>query len=275
MRQMTYKNNNMKNYHNLVAKVLKHGDLRGDRTHTGTRSVFCPDKLRFDLQDGFPLLTTKKINFKNVASELLWFLSAGRNIDFLHQHGNKIWDAWADGNGDLGRIYGVQWRKWRDRNDSTDQIAELVQNIKDEPNSRRHLVSAWNVGEIDQMSLPPCHFAFQCYVKGNKLSLTALMRSADLFLGVPYNIASYALLTHLLARATGLEVGELVLDITGDAHVYLNHIEQCETMLSRRHKKLPTLHFSSDNTNIDKYEITDFELVDYNHHPFIKGEIAV
>ena len=265
----------MKNYHNLVAKVLKHGDLRGDRTHTGTRSIFSPDKLRFDLQDGFPLLTTKKIDFEKIASELLWFLAGGRNIEFLHQHGNKIWDAWADANGDLGRIYGVQWRKWRDKNGTVDQIAELIQNIKDEPNSRRHLVSAWNVGELDQMRLPPCHFAFQCYVKGGKLSLTALMRSADLFLGVPYNIASYALLTHFLARATGLEVGELVLDITGDAHVYLNHIEQCETMLRRRHKKLPTLHFSSDNTNIDKYEITDFELVNYQPHPFIKGDIAV
>ena len=265
----------MKNYHDLVERVLSHGELRDDRTHTGARSVFAPEKLRFDLRLGFPLLTTKKINFRNIASELLWFLAGGRNTHFLHQHNNKIWDNWAAPNGDLGRIYGVQWRDWRSPRGKTDQIADLVRRLVDDPNSRRHLVSAWNVGELDQMALPPCHFAFQCYVEGGRLSLTALMRSADLFLGVPYNIASYALLTHILARATGLEVGELVLDITGDAHVYLNHVEQSIEMLSREHYAPPVLHFSSDNTNFNNYKITDFELVGYESHPFIKADISV
>jgi thymidylate synthase len=265
----------MQNYHDLVELVINRGDLRGDRTHTGTRSIFSPEKLRFDLQKGFPLLTTKKINFKNVASELLWFLSGGRNVDFLHEYGNKIWDEWANEVGDLGRIYGVQWRKWRTPYDSIDQIQTLITQLKNEPNSRRHLVSAWNVGELEQMALPPCHFTFQCYVDNGRLNLVALMRSADLFLGVPYNIASYALLTHFLARATGLQAGELVLDITGDAHVYLNHIEQCELLLSRPHKEQPTLHFSTENIDIDNYDISDFELVGYEPHPFIKADIAV
>lgn len=267
----------MQNYHDLVAYVLANGKPRGDRTGTGTLSVFSPDKVRFDLSKGFPLLTTKKIKFANIVSELLWFLRGEDNIAFLKQNDNPIWNEWADvGTGKVGRIYGVQWRScYRYFGAKIDQIAELIQNIKSNPESRRHLVSAWNVGELDDMILPPCHFAFQCYVQDGKLSLTFLMRSADLFLGVPYNIASYALLTHLLARATGLAVGELVLDITGDAHIYANHIQQVETMLSRPHRRQPTLQINSDNIGIDGYKVNDFELIGYDPHPFIKAPVAV
>jgi len=266
----------MNQYQDLLRQIRTYGKMRGDRTKTGTLSLFAPAPMRFDLRDGFPALTTKKLHFKSVVAELLWFLRGEPSVQFLHDNKVTIWDEWTSETGDVGRVYGVQWRRWRVLfAGKIDQIKNLITNLKEDPESRRHLVSAWNVGELDLMALPPCHFGFQCYVQDGRLSLNFFMRSADMFLGVPFNIASYALLTHLLARAAGLEVGELVCTITGDAHLYLNHLEQAETLLSREPYAPPTLQIATPQIDIDGYKVEDFSLEDYQHHPTIKAPIAV
>lgn len=264
----------MQQYHNLLNAVLTNGTLKEDRTGTGTISVF-GHQMRFDLSKGFPLVTTKKIHLKSVIYELLWFLSGDTNTAYLQNNGVKIWDAWVDENGDLGKIYGYQWRSWGGANGKTfDQIKEVIQQIKDTPDSRRMLVSAWNVGELSEMKLPPCHCLFQFYVADGKLSCQLYQRSADVFLGVPFNIASYALLTHMVAQVTGLEVGELIHTL-GDAHIYTNHIEQCKLQLSRQCLPLPTLELNKDVKDIFRFGYSDIKIKGYLSHPPIKGDISV
>lgn len=253
---------------------MTHGISKSDRTGTGTISVF-GYQMRFDLKEGFPLLTTKKLHLRSIIYELLWFLRGDTNIAFLKEHGVSIWDEWADENGDLGPIYGKQWRSWGCADGkSVDQIEQLVNEIKRNPNSRRLLVSAWNVGEVDKMALPPCHILFQFYVANGKLSCQLYQRSADIFLGVPFNIASYALFTMMVAQATGLEPGEFV-HTFGDAHIYNNHIEQCKLQLTRDPRPLPTMRINPDKKNILDFEYEDFTLENYNPHPHIKGEVSV
>ena len=264
----------MRQYLDLLQHVLDHGVQKGDRTGTGTISVF-GYQMRFDLRDGFPLLTTKKLHTKSIIYELLWFLQGQSNINYLVDHGVKIWNEWADEDGDLGPVYGVQWRSWRAADGVTiDQISELIQRIKKEPDSRRLLVSAWNVGEINKMALPPCHALFQFYVADGRLSCQLYQRSADIFLGVPFNIASYALLTMMVAQVCGLGLGEFV-HTFGDAHLYLNHIEQARLQLTRQPYPLPQLRINPDVKSIFDFDFVDFELIGYQAHPHIRAEISV
>lgn len=264
----------MKQYLGLIERILNEGVEKNDRTGVGTISVF-GHQMRFNLQDGFPLLTTKKLHLKSIIYELLWFLRGDTNVKYLQDNGVRIWNEWADENGELGPIYGKQWRSWR-RYDGkiTDQISQLVNDIKTNPDSRRLIVSAWNAGEIDLMALAPCHAFFQFYVCNNKLSCQLYQRSADTFLGVPFNIASYALFTMMMANVCGLEYGEFV-HTFGDAHIYKNHIPQVEEQLKRSPRKLPKMIINSDVKDIFSFEYDDFKLIDYNPLPHIKGEIAV
>jgi len=265
---------NMKNYLDLLQDILDNGVHKGDRTGTGTQSVF-GRQLRYDLSKGFPLVTTKRIHLKSVIHELLWFLSGDTNISYLKENGVKIWDDWADENGDLGPVYGSQWRTWEAPNgEKIDQIAAVVDSIKNNPDSRRHLVSAWNVAEINNMKLPPCHFAFQFYVAEGKLSCMLTMRSVDTFLGLPFNIASYALLTHMIAQQCDLEVGDFIWS-GGDVHIYSNHVEQVKTQLEREPFALPKLVIKRKPDSIFDYKFEDFEFENYEHHPGIKAPIAV
>ncbi|HBU82953.1 MULTISPECIES: thymidylate synthase [Paenibacillus] len=264
----------MKNYLDLLQDILDNGVHKGDRTGTGTQSVF-GRQLRYDLSEGFPLVTTKRIHLKSVIHELLWFLSGDTNISYLKENGVKIWDDWADENGDLGPVYGSQWRTWEAPNgEKIDQIAAVIDSIKNNPDSRRHLVSAWNVAEINNMKLPPCHFAFQFYVAEGKLSCMLTMRSVDTFLGLPFNIASYALLTHMIAQQCDLEVGEFIWS-GGDVHIYSNHVEQVKTQLEREPYALPKLVIKRKPDSIFDYTFEDFEFENYQHHPGIKAPIAV
>ena len=264
----------MKQYLDLLQHVLDHGLLKEDRTGTGTHSVF-GYQMRFDLHDGFPLLTTKKLHLKSIIYELLWFLKGDTNVKYLQEHGVRIWNEWADENGDLGHIYGYQWRSWPDYNGGhIDQITEAIETIKHNPDSRRIIVSAWNVADLPQMNLPPCHAFFQFYVAGGKLSLQLYQRSADTFLGVPFNIASYALLLQMMAQVTGLRAGDFVHTL-GDAHVYLNHLDQVKLQLTREPRPLPQMRLNPDVKNIFDFRYEDFELVNYNPHPHISGQVAV
>lgn len=264
----------MKQYHDLLDHVLTNGFKKEDRTGTGTLSTF-GYQMRFDLSEGFPLVTTKKMHLKSIIHELLWFINGETNVKYLQDNGVRIWNEWADENGDLGPIYGYQWRSWRNRHGKTiDQLSEVIQSIKESPNSRRHIVSAWNVGEIDEMNLPPCHIMYQFYVADGKLSCQLYQRSADLFLGVPFNIASYALLLMMVAQVTGLQPGEFVHTL-GDAHIYLNHVEQVKLQLSREPLVLPTMDINPSVSSIFDFKFEDFELKNYNSHPHIKGAISV
>ncbi|HTZ45529.1 MAG TPA: thymidylate synthase [Jatrophihabitans sp.] len=264
----------MRQYLDLLEHVLKTGTRKDDRTGTGTLSVF-GHQLRFDLQAGFPAVTTKKLHLKSVVGELAWFLKGSTNVRWLQERGITIWDEWADENGELGPVYGSQWRSWPAPDGRhIDQIARVVESIRSNPDSRRHVVSAWNVAEVDQMALPPCHAMFQFYVAGGRLSCQLYQRSADLFLGVPFNIASYALLTHLVAQVTGLRVGEFVHTL-GDAHLYLNHVEQAELQLTREPRPLPRLRLNPAVTDLADFDIADVELLGYDPHPAIKAPIAV
>jgi len=264
----------MKQYLELLEHVLHHGTSKEDRTGTGTRSVF-GWQMRFNLNEGFPLLTTKKVHTKSIFHELLWFLRGETNISYLHEHGVSIWDEWADEQGELGPVYGSQWRYWVTADGrSIDQITNLIDGIKNNPDSRRHIVSAWNVGEVDKMALPPCHSLFQLYVADNKLSCQLYQRSADIFLGVPFNIASYALLTMMIAQVTQLELGDFVHTL-GDAHLYDNHIGQAKEQLSREPRPLPTVQLNPAVTSVFDFTYDDFEVVEYNPHPHISAPIAV
>ena len=264
----------MKQYLDLLEYTLKNGIEKTDRTGTGTISVF-GYQMRFNLNDGFPALTTKKLHLKSIIHELLWFISGNTNIKYLTDNGVKIWNEWADADGNLGPVYGSQWRAWTTSNGKkVDQLAEVIESIKKSPDSRRHMVSAWNVGEIDKMALPPCHVLFQFYVANGRLSCQLYQRSADIFLGVPFNIASYALLTLMIAQVTNLKPGEFIHTL-GDAHIYINHIEQVKIQLAREPLKLPTMVINPAITNIDEFKYEDFTLVNYNAHPHIKGDISV
>lgn len=264
----------MKQYLDLMRHVRDTGVDKGDRTGTGTRSVF-GYQMRFDLSAGFPMVTTKKLHLKSIIHELLWFLAGDTNIKYLQENGVKIWDEWADEKGDLGPVYGHQWRSWpTPTGETVDQISQLVQMIKQTPDSRRLLVSAWNVADVDHMALPPCHCLFQFYVADGKLSCQLYQRSADIFLGVPFNIASYALLTQMMAQVCGLQVGEFI-HTFGDAHLYSNHLEQVELQLSRAPLPLPTMKINPDVKDIFGFTSEDFELVGYESHPHIAGKVAV
>ncbi|UYO34188.1 thymidylate synthase [Bacillus zhangzhouensis] len=264
----------MKQYKELCRHVLQHGDEKGDRTGTGTISTF-GYQMRFDLQEGFPLLTTKKLHLKSIIYELLWFLKGDTNVKYLQENGVRIWNEWADENGELGRVYGAQWRSWASGDGETvDQITKLIHDIEHNPNSRRLIVSAWNPGEIDQMALPPCHCLFQFYVSNGKLSCQLYQRSADIFLGVPFNIASYALLTMMIAKVTNLEPGEFIHTL-GDAHIYQNHLPQVKMQLEREERTLPKLRITRDVKSIFDFTFEDFVLENYDPHPHIKGEVSV
>lgn len=264
----------MKQYHDLLKRVLEEGTHKSDRTGTGTISVF-GHQSRYNLADGFPVLTTKKLHLKSIIYELLWFLAGDTNVKYLQEHGVRIWNEWADENGDLGHIYGYQWRSWPDYDGGhIDQITEVVNTIKNNPDSRRIIVNAWNVADIKNMNLPPCHAFFQFYVADGKLSLQLYQRSADIFLGVPFNIASYALLLQMMAQVTGLEAGEFVHTL-GDAHIYTNHLEQVKLQLSRDFRPLPQMVINPDVKSIFDFKYEDFQLEGYDPHPHIKGEVAV
>ena len=264
----------MKQYIDLLNRVLTEGIHKEDRTGTGTISVF-GHQMRFNMDDGFPCLTTKKLHLKSIIYELLWFLNGDTNIKFLTDNGVKIWNEWADDNGDLGHIYGYQWRSWPDYNGGhIDQITEAINTIKNNPDSRRIIVSAWNVADIPNMKLPPCHAFFQFYVADGRLSLQLYQRSADIFLGVPFNIASYALLLQMMAQVTGLKAGDFVHTL-GDAHIYTNHMEQVKLQLTREPKKLPTMIINPNVTDLFSFKYSDFELINYDPHPHIKGIVAV
>lgn len=264
----------MKQYLDLLRYVRDHGTLKGDRTGTGTKSVF-GYQMRVNLAEGFPLLTTKKVHLRSIIYELLWFISGDTNIKYLHDHGVSIWDEWADENGDLGPVYGHQWRAWPAPYGRTiDQLSALVDSLKNNPDSRRHIISAWNVAEVDKMALPPCHTLFQFYVADGKLSCQLYQRSADLFLGVPFNIASYALLTMMLAQVCGYEPGDFV-HTFGDAHIYTNHFEQVDLQLSREPRKLPVMKINPDVKDIFSFRYEDFTLEGYDPYPAIKAPVAV
>ncbi len=264
----------MKQYLELMHKVLAEGHDKPDRTGTGTRSLF-GHQMRFNLAEGFPLLTTKRLHLRSILVELLWFLRGGTNVDFLHQHKVTIWDEWANEQGDLGPVYGKQWRSWEAANgESIDQILNVEEQLRTNPNSRRLIVSAWNVGDLPRMALPPCHLLFQFYVADGRLSCQLYQRSADLFLGVPFNIASYALLTMMMAKTTGLEPGDFVHTL-GDVHLYHNHLEQAQLQLARTPRTLPAIKILTTRKSIVDFEYVDFELVDYDPHPSISAPIAV
>ena len=264
----------MKQYLDLIQRVLNEGIQKEDRTGTGTLSVF-GHQMRFNLEEGFPLLTTKKLHLKSIIYELLWFLRGETNVRYLRAHGVSIWDEWANENGDLGPIYGHQWRSWPDYEDgSIDQISNAIETIKNNPDSRRIIVSAWNVADLKDMALPPCHALFQFYVANGKLSLQLYQRSADIFLGVPFNIASYALLLMMMAQVTGLEAGEFIHTL-GDAHIYNNHLEQVKLQLTREPRPLPRMVLNPDVKNIFNFGYEDFQLIGYDPHPHIKGEVAI
>ncbi len=264
----------MKNYLDLLRHVRTTGVTRDDRTGTGTQSVF-GYQMRFDLADGFPMTTTKKLHLKSIIHELLWFLAGDTNITYLKENGVRIWDEWADENGDLGPVYGRQWRSWATPDGrQIDQIAQLIKALKTNPHSRRHIISAWNPADVDSMALPPCHCLFQFYVAENKLSCQLYQRSADIFLGVPFNIASYALLTLMVAQVCGLEPGDFV-HTFGDAHLYLNHADQADLQLSRTPLTLPTMAINPDVTDLFSFTYDDFELRNYEAHPHIKAAVAV
>ena len=264
----------MKQYLDLMQKVLNEGQEKSDRTGTGTLSIF-GHQMEFDLSDGFPLVTTKKVHLKSIVHELIWFLQGSTNISYLKENGVSIWDEWADEKGDLGPVYGAQWRSWPDGNNGTiDQIQNLIQGIKTNPDSRRHIVSAWNPALVDEMALPPCHSLFQFYVANEELSCQLYQRSADIFLGVPFNIASYALLTHMVAHVCNLKAGKFV-HTFGDAHLYLNHLDQAKLQLSRDTKMLPQLKLNSEVKNIFDFKFEDIEITNYESHPSISAPIAV
>lgn len=264
----------MKQYQDLLEKIIREGTKKKDRTGTGTLSIF-GHQMRFNLNDGFPMVTTKKLHFRSIAVELLWFLRGDTNLKYLHDNKVRIWDEWADEDGGLGHIYGYQWRSWPGPDGSkVDQIKKVIRNIQEEPDSRRHIVSAWNVADLPNMNLPPCHILFQFYVDGNKLSCQLYQRSADVFLGVPFNIASYSLLLMMVARETGLIPHEFVHTI-GDAHLYQNHIDQAKLQISRKPFHLPQLILNPDKKAVLDFEFEDFELLNYESHPHIKGAISV
>lgn len=264
----------MRQYLELLDHVLKNGAEKKDRTGTGTISVF-GYQMRFNLEEGFPLLTTKKLHVKSIIHELLWFISGSTNIRYLTENGVRIWNEWADENGELGPVYGHQWRSWPAADGrKIDQLSNVINSIKTNPDSRRHIVSAWNVGEIEKMALPPCHVMFQFYVADGKLSCHLYQRSCDIFIGVPFNIASYSLLTMMIAQVTGLKPGEFIHTL-GDAHIYLNHIEQAKLQLTREPFKLPVMKINPDVKDIFSFRYEDFTLTDYVAHPHIKGEISV
>lgn len=264
----------MKQYLTLLQHILDHGVPKGDRTGTGTRSVF-GYQMRFDLAAGFPLLTTKKLHLRSIVYELLWFLRGDTNISYLHDHGVTIWDAWADEGGDLGPVYGKQWRSWAAADGRTiDQLSDVLQAIRNNPDSRRLIVSAWNVSDVPQMALPPCHLLFQFYVAEGKLSCQLYQRSADVFLGVPFNIASYALLTQMVAQVTGLKPGEFI-HTFGDVHLYDNHQEQAGLQLSRTPRALPQLELNPDVSDLFAFDYSDIELINYQPHPHIRAPVAV
>lgn len=264
----------MQQYLDLCKKVMTEGTMKEDRTGTGTKSVF-GHQMRFDLNEGFPLVTTKKLHLKSIIHELLWFLKGDTNVQYLQENGVRIWNEWADENGDLGPVYGHQWRSWGKPNgEVVDQISDVIHQIKTNPDSRRLIVSAWNVGELDQMALAPCHAFFQFYVADGKLSLQLYQRSADIFLGVPFNMASYALLQMMVAQVCGLELGDFI-HTFGDAHIYKNHFEQIELQLSRTPYPLPKMKINPAVNDIFDFRFEDFELVDYQAHPHIKGSVAV
>lgn len=264
----------MQQYLDLLRRVRTDGIMRGDRTGTGTQSVF-GHQMRFDLSQGFPCLTTKKLHLKSIIHELLWFLTGDTNIKYLKDHGVSIWDEWADENGELGPVYGHQWRSWPAPDGGTiDQIANILKSIRDNPNSRRHIVSAWNVAEVDHMALPPCHCLFQFYVADGRLSCQLYQRSCDIFLGVPFNIASYALLTMMVAQVSGLKPGDFVHTL-GDAHLYVNHLDQADEQLTRDPRPLPTMWINPAVTDLFAFTFEDFELRGYDPHPHIKAPIAV
>ncbi|NLH52909.1 MAG: thymidylate synthase [Bacteroidales bacterium] len=264
----------MRQYLDLLQHVLEHGVPKNDRTGTGTLSVF-GYQMRFNLQEGFPLLTTKKLHTRSIIYELLWFLKGETNIKYLNDNKVTIWDEWADADGNLGPIYGYQWRSWKASDGRTiDQISQVVESIKTNPNSRRHIVSAWNVGDLDKMALPPCHILFQFYVANGRLSCQLYQRSADIFLGVPFNIASYSMLLMMMAQVTGLEPGEFIHTL-GDAHIYNNHLEQVKLQLTREPYPLPTLRLNPEVKSIFDFKFEDFEIINYQAHPHIRGEISV
>jgi thymidylate synthase len=264
----------MKQYLELLDHVLKNGTRKSDRTGTGTISVF-GYQMRFNLGEGFPLMTTKKLHLKSILHELLWFISGDTNIKYLNDNGVKIWNEWADKDGNLGPVYGYQWRSWPTADGrKIDQLNNVIASIKKSPDSRRHIISAWNAGEIEKMVLPPCHILFQFYVADGKLSCQLYQRSCDIFLGIPFNIASYALLTLMVAQVTGLKPGEFIHTL-GDAHIYLNHIEQVKLQLTREPFPLPKMTLNPEITDITKFRYEDFTLSDYNAHPHIKGDISV
>lgn len=264
----------MEQYHQLLQHILDHGTEKSDRTGTGTLSVF-GYQMRFDLAQGFPLVTTKKLHLRSIIHELLWFLKGDTNIQYLRENKVSIWDEWADENGNLGPVYGYQWRSWpTPEGTSIDQISQVIDQIKNNPNSRRMIVSAWNVACVQDMALPPCHTLFQFYVAEGKLSCQLYQRSADTFLGIPFNIASYALLTMMIAQVCGLQPGEFIHTL-GDTHLYINHLEQARLQLSRPMKPLPTMHINPQVKSIFDFTFEDFELVGYNPHPHIKAEVAV
>ena len=264
----------MKQYLNLLEKIMTEGVIKTDRTGTGTRSIF-GHQMRFNLEEGFPLLTTKKLHLKSIIYELLWFLRGDTNVKWLQEHGVKIWNEWADENGELGPVYGHQWRSWPDYAGGTiDQIDNVVKQIRNNPDSRRMIVSAWNVAEVEQMALPPCHTLFQFYVAEGRLSLQLYQRSADTFLGVPFNIASYALLLQMVAQVTGLQSGDFI-HTTGDTHIYLNHLDQVRLQLSRQPRPLPVMKINPDIRELNEFTYEDFELVGYNPWPHIAGKVSV
>ncbi len=264
----------MHQYLDLARHIVQHGTQRENRTGIDTIGVF-GYQMRFDLSEGFPLLTTKKLHWKSIAHELLWFLKGETNVRYLQENGVRIWNEWADEKGELGPIYGAQWRSWsRGNGEHIDQIAQLVEELKHNPDSRRHIVSAWNVGDLERMALPPCHILFQFYVAKGQLSCQLYQRSADVFLGVPFNIASYALLTHIIAHSTGLQVGDFVHTL-GDAHIYVNHLEAMHLQLEREPRPLPKLSISGPARGIDEYQFTDFAIEGYKPHTHIAGKVAV
>lgn len=264
----------MKQYHELMQRIKNEGTRKADRTGTGTVSIF-GHQMRFDLNHGFPLVTTKKLHLRSIIHELLWFLSGDTNIQYLKDNGVRIWDEWADENGDLGPVYGQQWRHWRTPDgDTIDQISQVMHTLKTNPDSRRMLVVAYNPADVDKMALPPCHSLFQFYVANGRLSCQLYQRSCDVFLGLPFNIASYALLTHMVAQQAGLEVGDFVWS-GGDVHLYLNHLEQTDLQLSRDPYPLPTLRLARKPESLFDYRFEDFEILDYQSHPHIKAEVSV